>query len=426
MSKHAKDSELRMSWRRQIARLRGLDEEIRANLEMEVEENRQAGLPTEEARYAARRKFGNMALAREGSRDMWVYRSLEILLQDVHFGLRMLGKNPGFTIVAVLTLALGIGASTAVFSVVNAVLLKPLPYPGADRIMMSWLIAPAGLNLGADEYPWNPRQFRMVLDESSTFQDLGAFKSDSFNLTGSGEPERLDGFRTSAGFFPALGTAPLLGRSFTPEEDQPGKEHEVILSHQLWRERFGGDEGILGRSIELNGYAYTVIGVMPSGFVFPRAEDMPVTFTAPRQAQLWAPLALPKVPGGPNDLAVIGRLKAGSSIEQARADLRVIAKRAEERDPRYKGWFNTSVTSLQQQIVGDTRRPLLLVLAAVGVVLLIACSNVASLMVTRSLGRKKEFTVRGALGAGRVRIARQLLTESILLASAGGLLGVIF
>ena len=351
------------------------------------------------------------------------------LLQDLKYGLRTLTKSRGFTIVAVITLALGIGASTAVFSLVNAILLKPLPYPNSERIVIPWRLAPAGLNLGYEEIPWDLREFHVLRRELKAFQHLGAFKSDSFNLTGSGDPLRLEGIRASAGFFPALGLAPQIGRFFTSAEDQPGHEHEVILTDQLWRDRFSSDPAILGRAVELNGSPYTVVGVMPPGFAFPRSTEMPGSFTFPRETQLWVPLALPPAPlhpYDPSELAVIGRLKPGTSIGQAQAEMDVFARRLEQQyGPQGKDWFNSRVTPLAHQVAGDTRRPLLLILGAVGVVLLIACSNVASLLLARSLARRREFTLRAALGAGNARLLRQLLTESLLLAAAGGAVGVL-
>ncbi|HWY48587.1 MAG TPA: ABC transporter permease [Bryobacteraceae bacterium] len=351
------------------------------------------------------------------------------LLQDLKYGLRTLTKSRGFTIVAVITLALGIGASTAVFSLVNAILLKPLPYPNSERIVVPWRLAPAGLNLGYEEIPWDLREFHVLRRELKAFQHLGAFKSDSFNLTGSGDPLRLEGIRASAGFFPALGLAPQIGRFFTSAEDQPGHEHEVILTDQLWRDRFSSDPAILGRAVELNGSPYTVVGVMPPGFAFPRSTEMPGSFTFPRETQLWVPLALPPAPlhpYDPSELAVIGRLKPGTSIGQAQAEMDVFARRLEQQyGPQGKDWFNSRVTPLAHQVAGDTRRPLLLILGAVGVVLLIACSNVASLLLARSLARRREFTLRAALGAGNARLLRQLLTESLLLAAAGGAVGVL-
>jgi predicted permease len=403
-----------------------LDEELRAHFANQVEKYVRMGATREEATRRARLEFGGVDQVKEECRDARGVGFVETSVQDVRYAMRMLRKSPGFTLVVVLTLALGIGASTAVFSLVNAILLKPLPYPDAERIVMPWLVSPPGVNLGSEYFPWGQIQFRMVTREQKVFVALGAFQNDSFNVTGSGDPALVDGFRASAEFFSALGVSPAIGHTFTVEEDQPGHEYEVILSSALWRERFGGDPSILGRAVELNGYAYTVVGVMPAGFVFPRAEEMPSSFNFPREAQLWVPLAVPAAPkGGPSELAVIGRLKGGLTIEQAQAAMNVITKNAETQDPTWKGWFNTRLTPLARQVVGDTRRPLLLILGAVGVVLLIACSNVANLLLARSLARTKEFTLRIALGAGRGRLVRQVLTESLLLAMVGGTAGIL-
>src|SRR6267142_1309077 len=346
-------------------------------------------------------------------------------LQDLKYAVRIYAKATGFTFVAILTLAFGIGASAAVFSVVNAILLRPLPYPNSETIVIPWRLVPPGLNLGYDEFPWGLQDFRLFLRESKTLQDLGAFKSDSFNLTGAGDPAVMQGLRVSAGFFSALGVLPGLGRTFTPEEDQPGREREVILSYRLWRERFSGNKGVLGSSVDLNGESYTVVGVMPSGFSFPRAEEMPGSFSFPREADLWVPLALAAVPrpNQPADLAVIGRLKPNVTVTQAQAEMDVLARREESEFPRYKGWFNSRLTPLIGQVSGNVHRPLLLLMGAVGVVLLICCTNIANLLLVRSLGRRREFTLRAALGAGPFRLIRQLLTESVLLAVAGGLGG---
>ena len=350
---------------------------------------------------------------------------MHTIAQDVRHAVRVLRKAPGFTIVALLTLALGIGASTAVFSAVNAILLKPLPYPDAGHIVIPWLVSPPGVNLGSEYMPWGEKQVSLLTHSSHPFEDIGVFVNDSFNLTGSGEPIRLDGFRTSAGFFPTLGEQPILGRTYSAREDKPGREHSVILSYRLWTDRFGADRQILGRSIELNGAPYTVIGVMPAGFAFPRAEEMPVTFDFPREPQLWVPYAMPDTPRlGPSELAMVARLKPGITLIRAQAQMDVVTKQAEAADPRWKGWFNTRLTPLEKQVAGEAQRPLLLILGSVGIVLLIACSNVANLLLARCLARRKEFTLRAALGAGRARLIRQLLTESLILSAAGGLLGI--
>ncbi|MGB6875323.1 MAG: ABC transporter permease [Candidatus Acidiferrales bacterium] len=405
-----------------------LDSELRFHVEQQTAGNIAAGMSPAEARRRALAQFGGLEYIKEETRDARGTHFIETFFQDVRYALRMLRKSPGFTAVAVLTLALGIGASTAVFSLVDVVLLKPLPFPHAERIVFPWRLPPHGLNLGFDKIPWGRFDFLFLSQESKTFEYLGAFQSDSFNLTGSGDPVRLDGLRASAGFFSTLGVSPSLGRAFTQEEDYPGREHEVILSYALWRERFGADPGILGRTLELNGAPYTVIGVMPRGFAFPRANEMPSVFDFTSQCQLWVPLALnhsPLIPNEPFGLAVVGRLRPGVTVAQAQAEMNLLGKSLEAQYLNRKGWFTSDVTPLTHQVAGDTRQPLLLILGAVGVVLLIACFNVASLLLTRSLARKRELTLRAALGAGRLRLICQVLTESIVLAGAGALAGIL-
>jgi len=352
---------------------------------------------------------------------------MRTLFQDLKYGLRIHVKTWGLTAIAVLTLALGIAACTSVFSVVDAILLRPLPYSDSEKIVIPWRLVQKGVDLGYDKIPWGPNEFQLFLQESKSFQDLGAFKSQPFTLTGVEEPKLLDGLKVSAGFFSVLGVSPELGRTFTPEEDQPGHEHEVILGYDLWHDQLGASKHVLGLPLELNGEAYTIVGIMPPGFAFPRANEMPANFEIPRQAQLWVPLAIP--PGGePADtaeLSVMGRLKPGIDISQAQSEWDVFSRRLDSELPRSKGWFNARVTLLNAQVVGDTRLPLLLMLGAVGVVLLIACCNVASLLLTRSLVRRREFTVRAALGAGHRRLFRQVLTESLVLALGGGVVGVL-
>ncbi|MGH9747500.1 MAG: ABC transporter permease [Candidatus Acidiferrales bacterium] len=352
---------------------------------------------------------------------------MQTLLQDLKYGLRMLAKSPAFTVVAVLTLALGIGASTAVFSIVNAVLLKPLPYPHADRVVFPWRQSPPGIDLGYNEIPWGARTFQDFQHDINAFQDVGAFEAAGFNLTGTGDPVRVDGVRASAGFFRTMGVAPALGRTFLDEEDHAGHDREVILGHGLWQRKFGGDPNVVGRNLELNGESYAVVGVMPSGFSFPRGEEMPGSFQFPRLPEMWVPAItdISKDPTAPDELAVLALLKPGVSMPQAQSALDVYAKAKEKEFPQAVGWFSSKVTPLASQAAGDTRTPLLLLLGAVGVVLLIACANVANLLLARSLGRRKEFTLRSALGAAQGRLIRQLLTESVLLALVGGIVGLI-
>jgi putative ABC transport system permease protein len=404
-----------------------LDAELRAHMEAQLEKAAQSGLPRAEALRRVRLEFGGLERAKDECRDARGVAFVEDGLHDVRYAGRLLRKDPAFGCIAVLTLALGIGASATVFSVVNAILLKPLPYPHAERLVFPWGRAPQGIVLGFDELPWSRIAFLSFSRQSKTFEHVAAFRGDGFNLTGSGEPIRLGGVRVSAGFFPTLGVAPVLGRVFSAEEDQPGREHEVIVGHRLWQERFGGDPAVVGRAVNLNAAPYIVVGVMPAGFVFPRSTDMPGSFSFPPAADLWVPLALPAGPavrGEPSELAVVGRLKPGVASDRAQAELDVFAQDMERQFPRGKGWFSSRITPMARQVAGDTRRPLLLMLGAVGIVLLIACGNVANLLLTRSMARARELGLRSALGAGGGRLVRQLTTESLLLSLVAGVAGV--
>ena len=401
---------------------RELNEELRFHFEHEVEKYKRAGMSDEDATHRARLAFGGHEQVTEDCRDARGMSFLETTIQDLRYSLRAMRKSPGFFVIATLTLALGIGASTAVFSLVNTILLKPLPYPNANRVVMLWR---EGVLAGIGDMPWAAGEYSILAKTATAFQNLGAFKKDSFNLTGSSSPELLEGVRASAGFFPALGVSPLLGRTFIPEDDQPGHEHVTVLSNRLWLNRFGGDAGIVGRTVDLNGYPYTVIGVMPASFTFPNQEGIPAILDLPKETQLWVPLAMPVAPQGASDLGVIGQLKPNVTHGQVEEDMKVFERSLEEQFPQVKG-FSSRVVPLTQQTVTDARRPLLLLLGAVSVVLLIACANVAGLMLNRSLGRRRELTLRSALGAGRGRLVRQLMTESLLLALAGGIIGILF
>ncbi|MGA2538466.1 MAG: ABC transporter permease [Terracidiphilus sp.] len=403
-----------------------LNQELHFHFEQQVEKYTRAGMPSEEARRRTRLTFGGHEQVKEDCREAHGTSLIDAVSQDVRYALRVQRKSLSFFIVATLTLALGIGSSTAVFSLVNAILLKSSPYPNASRIVVPWLVAPAASAWGTDTFQWMGLQFVQLTQTSGAFQHLGAFRKADFNLTGMANPEHLTGIRASAGFFPALGMAPLLGRTFTADDDQPGHELVAVLSHRLWTSRFGGDPGIIGRIVHLNGVPYTVIGVMPAVFTFPNLAGLPASSDLPKETLLWVPLALPAAPApSPNDLSLIGELKPGAGLPEVRQDLQAFDRQWLKEFPRAKGWSSRAVP-LTQQTVTDTRRPLLLLFGAVCVVLLIACSNVAGLTLNRSLGRRNEFALRGALGAKRGRLVGQLMIESLLLALTGGILGIGF
>ncbi len=390
------------------------EEEIQTHLELEALEKIETGLSPEEARHSARRAFGSIALAREESRAMWGFMTLEILWQDVRYGARMLARQPGFTLAAVIVIALGLGANTAIFSVANTVLLRPLPYQNPDELVMVWETAP---KLGFPHNNVAPANFIDWREQNRVFAEIAAFGDSSVSLTGRGEPERIEGERVSAGLFPLLGIPPALGRVFTPEEDSPEAPRVIVLSHSLWQRRFGGDPAIIGQRLTLDYHPYTVIGVMPAHFRFPGREQ-----------EFWLPIAFePEEAAGRGDhyLNAVARLRPGVKRQQAQAEMDVIATRLEQQYPQTNTEQGIALVPLHEEFVGNIRKPLLILLGVVGFLLLIACANVTNLLLARATARKKELTIRAALGASRLRLARQLLTESILLALSGGLAGTL-
>ena len=398
--------------RRQIDR--DIEEELRFHLEMRAQENLDKGMTPEEAMRDARLRFGHPGLIKEICHDIRGVGFMETLWQDLRFGARVLWKNPGFTIVAVLTLALGIGANTAIFSIVNAVVLRPLPYKDPDRIML--LLG----NNPQRELTQNavaPPDFLDWRAQSRSFSEMAAYESTIFRHTSEAGAERLNGYSVTANFFDLLGEKPLLGRVFTADEEKPGNNNVAILSETVWQRHFGADPGIIGRTIKMNDRIFTVVGVMRGAFKFPDTTT-----------EVWRPLAFNNEELQDRTayrLVVIGRLKDGVTFDGARAEMETITRQLEQSYPATNTGWSIFIQPLHESIVGFLRPGMLVLLGAVFFVLLIACVNVASLLSARMTSRRKEVALRTAIGATRLRILRQLLTESVLLGLVGGVCGVL-
>jgi predicted permease len=402
-----------------------LDDELRDHLDLKTQQYISQGMTPQEARRSAVLEMGGFEKRKEECRDARRVTWLQDLLQDVHYGLRVLRKSPGFTAVAVLTLALGVAANTIIFSVVNAVMYRKPPLPEPDRVVV--VGSTSAVDSSAPDRIYSLLQVSApdYLDwraQNSSFSAMAAAEFDNFTISGGTTPERASGARVSAGFFSVLGVAPAFGRAILPGEDQSGHDPVVILSDELWREKFSADPRVLGRVLKIDGNACTVIGVMPPSFRLPAFL-----------AKLWIPLVLSHSnlgSTGRNDryLRVFARLSPGIRVRQANAEMSAIAQRIAQTHPDTNRGWSAGVMSMQQYAIADMNAgpPLAFLMAAVVFVLLIACANIANLLLARNSARQREFTMRGVLGATRLRLARQLLTECLLLAFAGGCLGVLF
>lgn len=418
-----------LRWSRHDADLR---EEIETHRALRQDALERDGLSPNEAAQASRRAMGNVTLAVEDARDLWVVRAIDETWQDVRIALRVLRKNPSFAFAAIATLALSIGANTAIFSVVHAALLKPLPYPEPQELVAVSLSVPS-LQSRFPTLAFRPADFDELRRSNAVFSELAAIRERNFNLTGGGDPERLYGARVSANVFPLLGVQPALGRTFLPEEDVPGRERVVVISHDLWSRRLGGDPGAINSLLSLDGHPHLVVGVMPSGFLFPTGKQLHPQIELGPRIDLWTPAAFvqDELQDGLTGFnwGVVGRLMPGTSPDAARANLDVIAQTIAERlrakVPSLNDFeLHTLIRPMRDVYFGSAKQGLMMLMAAVGLLLVIGCVNLVNLLLARLTSRSRELATRAALGAPRRRLIRQLITESLVVAALGGVVGL--